>query len=125
MSTSAPAALAAPRRRRHTLRWVTIVSGAVLVVLTYFPIVFVLSNSLKTGANISSGGVFALFTEFDAHNYVQAWNGIDTSLLNTVIVAIAAIVIGVAAAPTLSSRFARSLPSAAFSTASQVPRVSL
>lgn len=98
MSTSALAALAAPRRRRHTLRWVTIASGAVLVVLTYFPIVFVLSNSLKTGANISSGGVFALFTQFDVHNYVQAWSGIDTSLLNTVIVAIAAIVIGVVAA---------------------------
>ena len=57
-----------------------------------------LSNSLKSGANISSNGVFALFTEFDVHNYVQAWSGIDTSLLNTVIVAAAAIVIGVVAA---------------------------
>src|SRR6202012_1352226 len=98
MSTSAMAALAAPRRRKHTLRWVTIGSGAVLVVLTYFPIVFVLSNSLKSGENISSNGVFALFTQFDVHNYVQAWSGIDTSLLNTVIVAVAAIVIGVVAA---------------------------
>lgn len=76
----------------------TIVCGVVLVVLTYFPIVFVLSNSLKTGANISSSGVFALFTQFDFHNYVQAWSGIDTSLLNTLIVAVAAIVIGVGAA---------------------------
>ena len=62
MTSSVMTALAAPRRRRHTLRWVTLVSGAVLVVLTYFPIVFVLSNSLKSGANISSNGVFALFT---------------------------------------------------------------
>jgi ABC-type glycerol-3-phosphate transport system permease component len=90
--------LAAPRRRRRTLTWVTLLSGAVLVVLTYFPIVFVLSNSLKSGANISSNGVFALFNQFDVHNYVQAWSGIDISLLNTVIVAAAAIVIGIAAA---------------------------
>ena len=99
MTVSAITAPTVPRRRgRSTLKWLTLACGVVLVVLTYFPIVFVLSNSLKTGANISSSGVFALFTQFDVHNYAQAWSGIDTSLLNTVIVAVAAIVIGVAAA---------------------------
>ena len=89
----------APRRRRRSApKWTTLACGVVLIVLTYFPIVFVLSNSLKTGANISSSGVFALFTQFDVHNYAQAWSGIDTSLLNTLIVAVAAIVIGVTAA---------------------------
>ncbi len=85
-------------RRKRGLTAVTLVAGLVIVLLTYFPIIFVLSNSLKTGKNLATGGVFALFTQFEANNYVQAWKGIDTPLKNTLIIAAVSIVIGVAAA---------------------------
>ena len=79
-------------------RWISIAAGLLIVVMTYFPIIFVVSNSLKTGRNIFTSGVFSLFTQFDYHNYVQAWSGVSRPLLNTVIVAALSIVIGVAAA---------------------------
>jgi ABC-type glycerol-3-phosphate transport system permease component len=66
--------------------------------MTYFPIVFVLSNSLKSGRNIFSSGVFSLFTEFDTQNYATAWSGISRQLGNTIAVAALTIVIGVTAA---------------------------
>jgi ABC-type glycerol-3-phosphate transport system permease component len=83
---------------RKGLTVLTVVCGVLIVVMTYFPIVFVLSNSLKTGKELTQGGVFALFTQFDTQNYVEAWKGIDTALGNTIIVAAAAILIGVSAA---------------------------
>ncbi len=84
-------------RRRYV--WLTVAGGAVVVVLTYFPLVFVLSNSLKSGQGIYGGsGVFSLFSQFDSHNYVLAWSGVSRQLLNTIIVAAAAIIIGVTAA---------------------------
>jgi ABC-type glycerol-3-phosphate transport system permease component len=87
------------RRYRWTsLRWISLLSGAVIVVLTYFPIIFVVSNSLKTGRNIFGSGVFSLFTQFDYQNYSTAWSGVSRPLVNTVIVAAASIVLGVAAA---------------------------
>ncbi len=79
-------------------RGISLAAAAVIVVMTYFPIIFVVSNSLKTGQNIFSSGVFSLFTQFDYHNYAAAWSGVSRSLLNTVVVAAAAIVLGVAAA---------------------------
>jgi ABC-type glycerol-3-phosphate transport system permease component len=90
-----PAGAAAWRRR---YRLVTYAAGAVIVVLTYFPLVFVLSNSLKSGPGIFSSGVFSLFTEFDSRNYVTAWTGVSHQLVNTVVVAAVTIVIGVTAA---------------------------
>jgi ABC-type glycerol-3-phosphate transport system permease component len=87
---------AARWRRRY--RWITAAAGAVIVVLTYFPLIFVLSNSLKSGPGIFSSGVFSLFTQFDGENYVLAWTGVSHQLLNTVIVAALSIVIGVTAA---------------------------
>jgi len=94
---------AAPRparagRGKRGYRWTSIAAGAVIVAMTYFPLVFVLSNSLKNGQNIFSSGVFSLFTQFDYHNYAAAWSGVSQPLLNTVIVAAASIVIGVTAA---------------------------
>jgi ABC-type glycerol-3-phosphate transport system permease component len=79
-------------------RWISVAGGAVVVVMTYFPIIFVLSNSLKSGRNIFSSGVFSLFTQFDYENYVTAWSGVSQPLANTIIVAAASIVIGVTAA---------------------------
>lgn len=77
---------------------VACIAGVLIIVMTYFPIVFVLSNSLKSGKSIFTSGVFALFSQFDYENYVSAWRGIDQPLLNTVIVALASVVIGVGAA---------------------------
>ncbi len=73
-------------------------AGVLIVLMTYFPIIFVVSNSLKTGSNIFTSGVFSLFTQFDYENYVQAWSGISATLLNTVIVAALSIAAGVTAA---------------------------
>ncbi len=88
-----------PRRSRlHPYRWLAIAAGVLIVVMTYFPIIFVVSNSLKTGSNIFTSGVFSLFTQFDTQNYVQAWSGIDHPLFNTIIVAALSIVLGVTAA---------------------------
>jgi ABC-type glycerol-3-phosphate transport system permease component len=83
---------------RHRYRWVSVAAGLVVVALTYFPIVFVLSNSLKSGQGIFSSGVFSLFTQFDYENYVAAWSGVSHQLINTIIVAALTVVIGVAAA---------------------------
>jgi ABC-type glycerol-3-phosphate transport system permease component len=83
---------------RHRYRWIALAAGALIVVMTYFPIIFVVSNSLKTGQNIFTSGVFSLFTQFDYQNYVTAWAGVRLPLLNTVIVAAASIAIGVTAA---------------------------
>jgi ABC-type glycerol-3-phosphate transport system permease component len=98
--------LPAPRGRRPAgaavwrarYRWLTAAAGAVIVVLTYFPLVFVLSNSLKSGQSIFSSGVFSIFTQFDTENYRIAWSGISTQLVNTVIVAALSIILGVTAA---------------------------
>lgn len=79
-------------------RWIAVAAGAVIVVMTYFPLIFVVSNSLKSGKNIFSSGVFSLFTQFDYQNYSAAWTGVSHQLLNTIIVAAASIAIGVAAA---------------------------
>ena len=68
---------------------------------------FVLSNSLKTGQSIFSGDVFSLFTQFDVHNYVIASSGIARALLNTVIVASISIVIGVGSAAMGAYAFAQ------------------
>jgi ABC-type glycerol-3-phosphate transport system permease component len=82
--------------RRYRL--IAILAGVLIVVMTYFPIIFVVSNSLKTGENIFTSGVFSLFTQFDYENYLKAWSGVSGPLLNTVIVAAGSIVVGVAAA---------------------------
>jgi len=86
------------RRRRQRYRWTAGLAGGLIVLMTYFPILFVVSNSLRTGNNIFTSGVFSLFTQFDAENYVRAWSGVSQQLLNTVIVAVITILIGVTAA---------------------------
>lgn len=53
------------------------IAGAVIAAMTYFPIVFVLSNSLKSGQSISGSGVFSLFIQFDTQNYAIAWSGVS------------------------------------------------
>ncbi len=84
------------RRRGYSL--VAAAAGAVIVVMTYFPIIFVVSNSLKSGRDIFSSGVFSLFTQFDYRNYVTAWDGVSRQLGNTIAVAAISVAIGVTAA---------------------------
>jgi len=97
---AAPAARRPARagRLRPRYGWIVVLGGAAIVAMTYFPLIFVLSNSLKSGKNIFSSGVFSLFTQFDYKNYVTAWSGVSRPLINTIIVAAASIVIGVTAA---------------------------
>jgi ABC-type glycerol-3-phosphate transport system permease component len=97
-SPAPPPGLRAGRARLRRYRWISAAAGMVIIGMTYFPIIFVVSNSLKTGANIFTSGVFSLFTQFDYENYVRAWDGVSPQLLNTVIVAAASILIGVTAA---------------------------
>ena len=85
-------------RRRPRFRWIAVAAGMVIIVMTYFPIIFVVSNSLKTGKGIFTSGVFSLFTGFDYQNYAKAWSGISQPLLNTIVVAALSIIIGVSAA---------------------------
>jgi ABC-type glycerol-3-phosphate transport system permease component len=85
-------------RQRHRYRWISLAAGALIVVMTYFPIIFVVSNSLKSGKNIFSSGVFSLFTQFDYQNYGTAWSGVSQPLVNTIIVAAASVALGVTAA---------------------------
>jgi ABC-type glycerol-3-phosphate transport system permease component len=91
-------AAAAAWRWRHGNRAAAIAAGLVIVAMTYFPIVFVASNSLKSGKGIFSSGVFSLFTEFDTQNYATAWSGVSHQLFNTIAVAALTIVMGVTAA---------------------------
>jgi ABC-type glycerol-3-phosphate transport system permease component len=88
---------AAPRYLRR-YRWISVAAGVLIIVMTYFPIIFVVSNSLKSGKAIFTSGVFSLFTEFDISNYSRAWAGVSQPLLNTIVVAALSIVIGVTAA---------------------------
>jgi ABC-type glycerol-3-phosphate transport system permease component len=83
-------------RRRYG--WISVLAGTVIVAMTYFPLVFVVSNSLKSGKNIFSSGVFSLFTQFDYQNYRTAWSGVSQPLLNTIIVAAGSVAVGVTAA---------------------------
>ena len=69
------------RYRWISLRWISLTSGLLIVVMTYFPLVFVVSNSLKSGQSIFSSGVFSLFTQFDYQNYGTAWAGVSRPLV--------------------------------------------
>lgn len=85
-------------RQRRRYRWISLLGGLLIVVMTYFPLVFVVSNSLKSGQSIFSSGVFSLFTQFDYQNYSTAWAGVSRPLANTIIVAAGSIALGVTAA---------------------------
>jgi ABC-type glycerol-3-phosphate transport system permease component len=94
-------------RQRRRYRWISLAAGTLIVIMTYFPIIFVISNSLKSGKNIFSSGVFSLFTQFDYQNYGTAWSGVSRPLVNTIIVAAASVVLGVTAAATGAYAFSQ------------------
>jgi ABC-type glycerol-3-phosphate transport system permease component len=79
---------------------------ALVLVLTYLPLVLILSNSLRTPSSLAHSGPFALFTQFDLANYRVAADGVWPYLLNTVIVTAIAVVIGVPVAALAAYGFA-------------------
>lgn len=81
--------------RRRTVAVLALVA-AVLVVLTYIPFLFVLSNSFKNQAEYVQHPL-GVALHFHLSNYARAWSGVDRYLLNTVIVAVVSVVIGVPA----------------------------
>jgi multiple sugar transport system permease protein len=95
-------------RRRRIVRIATIVGSCVIVALSYFPFAIIASNSLKSPSELTRSGPFELFSGFTPHNYVLAANGMAPYLWNTVIVAAAAIVLGVPSAALAAYGFAQS-----------------
>ncbi len=87
-------------------RWLTVPVAVVLLVLTYIPFVFVLSNSLKSTAEYAAHP-FSLLPTLVVANYADAWNGVGMFLWNTVMVAAASVAIGIPAAAMGAYAFAQ------------------
>jgi ABC-type glycerol-3-phosphate transport system permease component len=68
------------------------------MVLAYFPLVLIASNSLRTSSSLAHAGPFSFFTQFDWHNYRAATDAIWPYVTNTVIVTALAVAVGVPAA---------------------------
>lgn len=83
-------------------------SAVVLVALTYFPVIVVLSNSLKSSSELASSGPFSLFTNFRWLNYVTAFRGVEGYIVNTILVALGAMILGVPSAALAGYAFAQS-----------------
>jgi ABC-type glycerol-3-phosphate transport system permease component len=79
---------------------------ALVLILTYLPLLLILSNSLRTPSSLAHASPFALFTQFDVANYRAAADGVWPYLLNTVIVTAIAVVIGVPVAALAAYGFA-------------------
>lgn len=97
-----------PGTRRRIIRTVVGASAIVVIILSYFPLLVILSNSLKSAQGLAQSGPFSLFTSFRLHNYVTAGKGIGVYLLNTMVVAVGAIVLGVPSAALAAYGFAQS-----------------
>jgi ABC-type glycerol-3-phosphate transport system permease component len=69
--------------------------AVLFIVLTYFPLLLILSNSLRTPSSLAHAGPFSLFTQFHIANYRAATDGVGSYLLNTMIVTAIAVAIGV------------------------------
>jgi ABC-type glycerol-3-phosphate transport system permease component len=93
-------------RKFKVSRAVLGICTALVLVLTYLPLVLILSNSLRTPSSLAHSGPFALFTQFDLANYRVAADGVWPYLLNTVIVTAIAVVIGVPVAALAAYGFA-------------------
>jgi ABC-type glycerol-3-phosphate transport system permease component len=78
-------------------RWIVVVAAFAVLILTYVPLVYVLSNSLKSTPEYAAHP-FSLIPSFQWSNYLEAWQGMARYLGNTVVVAAASIGIGIPAA---------------------------
>jgi ABC-type glycerol-3-phosphate transport system permease component len=91
---------------RH-VRTVPTVAGAVIILaLTYIPLLFVLSNSLKSTAQFVMDP-FGLFNSFRWQNYLVAWGGVALYLRNTFAVAALSVLIGIPSAAVAAYGFAQ------------------
>lgn len=97
-----------PRTRRRLGRAFVGLSAGVVLILSYFPFIEIISNSLKSASALASTGPFALFTDFAIHNYAAAGRGVGGYLLNTIVVALAAIALGVPSAAMAAYGFSQS-----------------
>ena len=88
------------------VKWGSVTGIVVLVILTYLPLVFVLSNSFKSGAQFAAHP-FAILLTLHLQNYVAAWHGIDRYLANTVVVAGGSIILGLPVAAISAYAFAK------------------
>jgi ABC-type glycerol-3-phosphate transport system permease component len=77
-----------------------------VIILTYFPLLLLLSNSLRTASSLAHAGPFSLFTHFDIANYRAAAGAVDPYILNTVIVTALSVAIGVPVAALAAYGFA-------------------
>jgi ABC-type glycerol-3-phosphate transport system permease component len=114
---SAPASVAGDRQyrprtgpaRARKLRLSRVGLGlcAVLVIaLTYFPLLLLLSNSLRSASSLAHAGPYSLFTQFDVGNYRAAADAVDPYLLNTIVVTAISVAIGVPVAALAAYGFA-------------------
>ena len=88
-------------------RTVSVIAGAVIVLaLTYIPLLFVLSNSLKSTEQFIMAP-FALFQSFRWQNYAVAWGGVALYLRNTLVVAALSVLIGIPSAAVAAYGFAQ------------------
>ena len=88
-------------------RTVSVIAGAVIVLaLTYIPLLFVLSNSLKSTEQFIMAP-FALFQSFRWQNYAVAWGGVALYLRNTLMVAALSVLIGIPSAAVAAYGFAQ------------------
>jgi ABC-type glycerol-3-phosphate transport system permease component len=102
-----PPKAARTRARKRRVSRVALGACAVLVILlTYFPLLLLLSNSLRSASSLAHAGPFSLFTQFHVGNYRAAASAIDPYLLNTVIVTALSVAIGVPVAALAAYGFA-------------------
>jgi ABC-type glycerol-3-phosphate transport system permease component len=95
------------RARKLRLSRLALGLCAVAVVgLTYFPLLLLFSNSLRSASSLAHAGPFSLFTQFRVGNYRAAASAIDPYILNTVIVTAISVGIGVPVAALAAYGFA-------------------
>lgn len=93
---------------RRAAAYAAVVTGAVVVaVLSYIPIIIVVSNSLKSTTALATQGPFALFSGFAGGNYATAARGVAGYLGNTLIVGAVTIALAVPCAALAAYGFAR------------------
>jgi ABC-type glycerol-3-phosphate transport system permease component len=80
--------------------------AVLVVILTYFPLLLILSNSLRTASSLAHAGPYSFFTQFEVGNYRMAANAIWPYLFNTIIVTALSVAIGVPVAALAAYGFA-------------------
>ena len=93
-------------RKRKLSRAALGMCALLVVILTYFPLLLILSNSLRTASSLAHAGPYSLFTQFEVANYRMAANAVWPYLFNTIIVTALSVAIGVPVAALAAYGFA-------------------